>query len=694
MNKLPKSTIPRIVKAMVPTTAIASSLLAPAASGAPGDLDPTFGDMGRSALPLIGAAWTAEPLPGDESLLGGGEHYYNFYYGDYFDGFIGHVSGTGSVKSTAMLDILKTTEVLDIALQNNGMVVAVGRTETGRDSSLIVFRLDAFSALDSTFGDGGVIRYPDASAARSVVLDPNGAIVVAGLSGGNLTVLRWLGNGTLDPAFASAGVFIGPPSIYGLTSIVRTAAGGYRIGTTFLDGSQAVQCRVVALTASGVIDDTFGSAGIATLSPPPGASLDCLSMIAQGDGSLLLAGQESANGLVTGFATRMLASGSPDPSFVASPVHDAMTGATALAVDAAGDVLVAGLPPAGVPGTVIVSLHANGTLNDLFGNAGSTWIDVASPASSFPVIHDMRVLADGRVLAAGERRDGGGTERPLLVRLLGTAGTAGPGVIGLSPSQLEVKESSQKAVVTVRRMGGAAGEVSVTYRTGDYTGTDAAKATSNQDYSPISGQLTWADGDRTDRQIVVPIAVDSGTVEEAERFMVTLTDPQGGAEVGTRDAIVEILGDGDPVGQFGFADSAVTVSEADAGVQLVVNRNYYSKGATSVTLTPVTGSATAADLSTAPITLSWADGDSQPKAAVIPITKDQIAESTETFTVKLSNPTNGALIGPHSVVTVSIQDSPPPSSGSGGGGAIDGFALAVLGALRWLRRRAYWPTLG
>ena len=576
------------------------------------------------------------------------------------------------------------------------MVVAVGRTEDGHGkSSLIVFRLDAFSALDSTFGDGGIIRYAEASGAQSVVLDPNGAMVVAGLShAGNLTVLRWLGNGKLDPAFASAGVFLGPPSNSVLKSIVRTAAGGYRIGTTFFDKqSQAAQCRVVALTASGMIDNTFGSSGIATLSPPPGGSLDCWSMIAQEDGSLLLAGQESADGRVTGFATRLLASGSLDPTFLASPVNDGMTVATALAVDTAGDVLVAGLPPAGVSGTVIVSLHANGTLNDIFGNAGSTWIDLASPDSSAPVIHDMRVLADGRVLAAGERRDSGGTERPVLVRLLGTAGTAGPGVIGLSPAQLEVKESSQKAVVTVRRMGGAAGEVSVTYRTGDYIGTDAAKATSGQDYTPISGQLTWADGDRTDRQIVVPIAVDSGKVEESERFMVTLTDAQGGAEVGTRDAVVEILGDGDPVGQFGFADSAVTVSEADGAVQLVVNRNYYSKGATSVTLTPVAGSATAADFSTAPITLSWGDGDSQPKTAVIPITKDQIKESTETFTVELTNSTNGALIGPHSVVTVSIQDSPPPP-GSGGGGAIDGFALAVLGALRWLRRRAPRPKPG
>jgi hypothetical protein len=161
--------------------------------------------------------------------------------------------------------------------------------------------------------------------------------------------------------------------------------------------------------------------------------------------------------------------------------------------------------------------------------------------------------------------------------------------------------------------------------------------------------------------------------------------------------VVEIAADGDPVGQFGFADSALSVSEADRSVQVVVNRNYYSKGAVSVTLTPIAGSATTAEFGAAPITLTWADGDSDPKTATIPIINENVAKSPESFTVDLSNPTNGALIGPHSHLVVTInydyqppppQQQPPPPSG-GGGGAFDWLALLYLACVRWLRRRAF-----
>jgi hypothetical protein len=103
-----------------------------------------------------------------------------------------------------------------------------------------------------------------------------------------------------------------------------------------------------------------------------------------------------------------------------------------------------------------------------------------------------------------------------------------------------------------------------------------------------------------------------------------------------------------------------------------------------VTVTPVAGSATPADFAAAPIVLSWADGDSAPKTATIPIINDNDAESQETFTVELSNPTSGAVVGPHSHLAVTIYDE---DQRSGGGGAFDGLSLLCLGCLRWLRSR-------
>jgi hypothetical protein len=77
-----------------------------------------------------------------------------------------------------------------------------------------------------------------------------------------------------------------------------------------------------------------------------------------------------------------------------------------------------------------------------------------------------------------------------------------------------------------------------------------------------------------------------------------------------------------------------------------------------------------------------------------------VAKSPESFTVDLSNPTNGALIGPHSHLVVTInydyqqqqqqqqQQQPPPS----GGGAFDWLTLLCLGCARWLRLRAFPET--
>ena len=80
---------------------------------------------------------------------------------------------------------------------------------------------------------------------------------------------------------------------------------------------------------------------------------------------------------------------------------------------------------------------------------------------------------------------------------------------------------------------------------------------------------------------------------------------------------------------------------------------------------------------------------------MIPIVNEKVAKSPETFTVDLSNPTNGALIGPHSHLVVTINydyqppapPPPPPPSSGGGGGAFDWLGLLCLGWLRWLQRR-------
>ena len=566
MTKAQKSeVISKITKGIVPTTAIATGLLSQPSFGAPGDLDPAFGDMGRvgAGLSLKGPAWSVKATAGDKSLIAGGDIVFHFhpleglceYHKCYADGFISQFSPAGSLDLELAAAQLSTTEVFDFALQPDGKVVAVGRTFSKTGSQLTVFRLASGGSLDPNFAHQGLMQYTQESIAQSVMLDPSGAIVVAGSSGGNLMVLRLLANGSPDGSFGSGGIYIGPPidgtRMWPPTDgpphihLLRTANGEYRVSANFLrpDPNQPSYCAVLALTASGAVNTSFGASGVAAPNPPSAGSISCPSIASQSDGGLLLAGQEGDHA----FVSRLFASGSPDPNFAASAVQANMTAVTALAVDAADSILVAGQPSSGVSGALIMRLQASGLLDGLFGDSGSTWIDLLSSEAIDPAIYDMSVLADGYILAAGgEVSTQGSGQQPLLIRLVGTTGTAGAGVIGATQPTVAVKEQDQSAVVTLRRTGGATGAVSITYRTADYTAGDAPSATSGTDYTPVTGQLNWADGDRSDRQITVPI-LTAGRVEEPERFAVMLDGGTGGVKFGTQ-AAVEVATDGDRAG--------------------------------------------------------------------------------------------------------------------------------------------------
>ncbi len=244
-------------------------------------------------------------------------------------------------------------------------------------------------------------------------------------------------------------------------------------------------------------------------------------------------------------------------------------------------------------------------------------------------------------------------------------------------------------MIPVRRMAGASGEVSVRYQITTSLDSDLPPATPGEDFTPVTGRLTWRDGETDDQQVRVPIFSNGSASESPERFVVTLDDVQGQAGLGTRNATVDIDGNVDPAGRFGFQTSEAAVPEALGTVEIWVDRVFYAAGAVSVTVTPTGRTATAgADFTGEPITLSWSDGDNASKPVRININRDRAIESVETFTLQLSNPTGGAFIGPMSTMTVAIQDtdrSDQGSGGGGGGGAFGFLSVLLLGALRLLR---------
>jgi hypothetical protein len=99
-----------------------------------------------------------------------------------------------------------------------------------------------------------------------------------------------------------------------------------------------------------------------------------------------------------------------------------------------------------------------------------------------------------------------------------------PGRLQINSSTYTVKENEGNLVVNFTRLEGDSGEVQVTYT------VDGETATSNVDFVPSSGVLTFADGE-TSKTITIPIVNDL-IVEPNETATVTLSDPGGGSALG------------------------------------------------------------------------------------------------------------------------------------------------------------------
>jgi len=125
---------------------------------------------------------------------------------------------------------------------------------------------------------------------------------------------------------------------------------------------------------------------------------------------------------------------------------------------------------------------------------------------------------------------------------IGSNNPSEPGIIGLETNSYQVNESDGSVEVTVLRTQGSDGVITVDYQTFE------ASATENEDYTPVSGTLTFADGE-TSKSVTIPI-IDDQQPEATENFSITIDNVTGGATLlAPRTALIDILGiDGNPPG--------------------------------------------------------------------------------------------------------------------------------------------------
>jgi hypothetical protein len=232
---------------------------------------------------------------------------------------------------------------------------------------------------------------------------------------------------------------------------------------------------------------------------------------------------------------------------------------------------------------------------------------------------------------------------------------ATPGKLEFGSATYSVSEAGGMLNVTVNRVGGSAGTVTVQYRTLDgATGmpTDQ-KAYAGSDYSSKNGTLSFAPGE-TSKTISIPVTNDS-RVEKNEYFTLELRNPAGGATLGTvARAVVTIVEDDSAIE---FGQSAYVVNESAGYVTITIVRKGSTSGAATVDLNLSSGSATAGQdfIKPASPTVTFADGESV-RTIQIQLIDDVFKEADEWLYLSLTN-TTGAKAGSSLWGNVKITDN-------------------------------------
>lgn len=212
---------------------------------------------------------------------------------------------------------------------------------------------------------------------------------------------------------------------------------------------------------------------------------------------------------------------------------------------------------------------------------------------------------------------------------------------------------NEAIMVTVQRTGGVQGAVSV----------DLTLVPGTADASDIDSQvgtLSWADGDAATKTVAFNTALD-GDAEGLERMLLKLAAPIGGATLAPASIASLYIGDTGDTAAVEFDVTDVTVGEDGFNTAVVVlQRRGSATGEASVDYALSNASAIAGvDFQGATTgTVSWGNGDADPKWIEFQIADDGQGEADEFFELSLTG-SSGAVLGSKTVSRITIIDNDP-----------------------------------
>lgn len=311
-----------------------------------GTLDRSFGSNGTVTLQLntINEAKGANSL----AIQDNGKIVVTAWNDDYFtimrfdeNGSLDTTFGNNGIVINEIGD--RSSEAKDLALQNDGKIVAAGFSENGYTKIFTAVRYDTNGSLDDTFGEGGIAKTPigsDSSLAQSIAIQNDGKIVLAGYtyegeSGtSDIVMVRYDTNGSLDTTFGTDGIVTtalgDDESVANSIALDKNGkivvagttwtkpAGGEESNEKKSTGQEVSNSRILLLRYNndGTLDSSFGSGGVVTTTIGDGSFVNVAHHVTiQNNGKIVIAGSSINDANATLVIARYNSDGSPDTSF-------------------------------------------------------------------------------------------------------------------------------------------------------------------------------------------------------------------------------------------------------------------------------------------------------------------------------------------------------------------------------------------
>jgi uncharacterized delta-60 repeat protein len=312
------------------------------------------------------------------------------------------------------------SEANSVAIQADGAIVVAGSSGQPSGTECAVARYTSAGALDTTFGTGGEVLTQFGSSAdseaKSVAIQANGAIVVAGdISQGfvnELALARYTTSGSLDSSFNSTGEVLS--DLPNLSSAYPNATS---VSIQQPDGKIVVVGYASVLTAGigntdffvaryntdGTLDTTFGTGGVVFTAFNGSGQNDATGVALQANGDIVVVGYSFQGGIGQEFAVaRYTSSGALDTTFgtggeVLTQFGSSTGGfATSVAIQANGAIVVAGSSGADF---AVARYTSSGALDTTFGTGGEVLTPFGSSITSSAT--GVGIQSDGAIVVAG-----------------------------------------------------------------------------------------------------------------------------------------------------------------------------------------------------------------------------------------------------------------------------------------------------